>query len=117
MHTRCMVTPVGDLEQLQQRIAAVRNDRGFTTDPLRLLSLLTEEVGEVAGELKKTWSKNYEELQVSELGDELADVFVLITALATSFEIDLADAVEQKFFNADSKRSWATSLSDDASDR
>ncbi len=102
---------MSELPQLQQRIASVRNDRGFTTDPLRLLSLLTEEVGEVAGELKKTWSKNYAELTVDDLGDELADVFVLVSALATSFEIDLADAVERKFFNADAQRTWATSVS------
>lgn len=86
----------------------VRLDRGFTTEPLELLSLLVEEVGEIASELKKTWSLNYSELVVTELGDEIADTFVLLSALASSFDIDLEQAVTRKFIEADSQRLWKT---------
>ena len=99
---------MSELRDLQRRIAAVRAERGFTTDPVRLLALLVEEVGEVAGELKKTWSANYPDLVVDELADELADVFVLLSALASEHDIDLGEAVTTKFFERDSTRQWAS---------
>lgn len=96
------------LKDLQRTVERVRLDRGFTTEPLELLSLLVEEVGEIASELKKTWSLNYSELVVTELGDEIADTFVLLSALASSFDIDLEQAVTRKFIEADSQRLWKT---------
>ena len=99
---------VTTLPELQQLIEATRAERGFTTDPVRLLCLLVEEVGEVAAEVKKTWSDNYPDIQLEELGDELADVFVLLSALASSFGLDLDASVRSKFFGADSERDWAT---------
>ncbi|MEM8924689.1 MAG: hypothetical protein AAGD35_14395 [Actinomycetota bacterium] len=50
---------MAELSDLQQRIVDTRTQRGFTSDPVRLLCLLTEEVGEVAAEIKRTWSPNY----------------------------------------------------------
>ncbi|MEM8924688.1 MAG: hypothetical protein AAGD35_14390 [Actinomycetota bacterium] len=38
----------------------------------------------------------------------MADSFVLLTALAAAFEIDLEQAVLSKFFEADGRRGWAT---------
>ncbi len=97
-----------ELSELQAAIEATRRNRGFTTDPIRVLTLLVEEVGEVAAELKKTWSANYDDMVVEELADELADVFVLLSALASRHDIDLEQAVTSKFFQADATRSWAT---------
>lgn len=97
-----------EVRELQDRIAAKRDARGFTTDPRELLCLLMEEVGEVASEVKKTWSPNYEDLDVEDLRDELADVYTVLSALATRFQVDLEQAVEQKFFGADDAREWAT---------
>ncbi len=99
---------MSELSELQQRIAHVRSERGFTTDSVRILTLLTEELGEVAGELKKTWSKNYADLVPEDLANEISDVFVLLSALASSNGIDLEQAVQRKFFEADSKRTWAS---------
>lgn len=99
---------MSDLATIQQQIVSIRSERGFTTDPVRMLALLVEEVGEVAGEIKKTWSPNYPELNVADVANELADVFVLVSALASSFDIDLATAVHDKFVNADATRSWAS---------
>ncbi|MEW6753948.1 MAG: MazG nucleotide pyrophosphohydrolase domain-containing protein [Candidatus Latescibacterota bacterium] len=97
-----------ELRALQRRVAAARAERGFTTDPLRVFLLLTEEVGEVAGELKRTWSRNYPAFDKGDLADEVADCLVLLLALADSVGIDVASAVESKFFGRDRKRNWAT---------
>lgn len=102
-----------DVWELQELISATRAERGFTTDPVRLLCLLTEEVGEIAGELKKTWSPNYPELVPAELADEIADVYVLLNALASSYSIDVEAAVRSKFFDDDSTRTWASAASPD----
>lgn len=48
---------MSDINQLSQRIVEKRAERGFVTDPLKIHLLLTEEVGEIAGELKRSWSK------------------------------------------------------------
>lgn len=96
------------LSEIQSTIESIRADRGFTTDPVQMLTLLVEEVGEVASELKKTWSPNYPELTVDDLADELADVFTLVSALASRFDIDLEAAVVRKFIEADGNRTWNT---------
>jgi len=97
---------MAELADLQALIEAVRAERGFTTDPVRVLTLLVEEVGEVAAELKKTWSANYPAMEVKDLADELADVFVLVSALASAHDIDIEQAVVRKFIEADATRSW-----------
>ncbi|MEM6430628.1 MAG: MazG nucleotide pyrophosphohydrolase domain-containing protein [Deinococcota bacterium] len=107
---------MSEMQTLQQRIAAQRAQRGFVTDPLKIHILLTEEVGEVAKELKRTWSKNYDDFNQSQLADEIADVFVLLSALASSFEIDIASAVETKFFEKDADRTWNTAKTEAPTD-
>ena len=99
---------MAELAELQLLIASTREARGFTTDPLKLLVLLVEEVGEVASELKKTWSPNYADMVTGDLANELADTFVLVSAIASEFEIDLERAVHDKFIAADGGRHWAT---------
>ena len=105
------------LQELQRAIDVARAERGFTTDPVRLLCLLVEEVGEVAAEVKKTWSDNYPAPSDEDLADELADVFVVLSALASAFDVDLHDAVRSKFFDSDSRRVWATSTTQDPPER
>jgi len=80
-------------------------------DPLKIFILLNEEIGEVAQELKKSWSKNYDGLDPVKLEEELADVQVCLCAFANQFNIDLEEAVEKKFVKADSKREWKTAAS------
>ena len=99
---------MSELRDIQQRIAAIREQRGFTNDPLKIQLLLTEEVGEVSSELKRLWSKNYDAFSKDRVANEIADVFVLLSALATEFDIDLEQAVNKKFIQADSKRTWAS---------
>lgn len=73
---------MSELAQLQKAIAETRAKRGFVTDPLKIHLMLTEEIGEIA------------------------DAFVLLSALATRFNINIETAVTQKFFQKDSHRSW-----------
>ena len=42
------------------------------------------------------------------MANEIAHTFVVLYALASEFEIDMASAVEAKFFKADSKRKWTS---------
>lgn len=95
-----------ELARLQREIQAARRERGFTRDPARLLTLIVEELGEVARELKRTWSPNYGALNVGCLAPELADTFVLLCALASEFDIDLETEIRRKFFGADVDREW-----------
>lgn len=98
-----------DLTELQERIAEERGKRGFVTDPVKLAVLLTEEVGEIASELKRLWSQNYDEFRADRLEDEIADAFVILAALADQFDIDIGEAVEGKFFGKDAQREWKSS--------
>ena len=98
-----------NLTELQRRIAEERAKRGFVTDPVKLAVLLTEEVGEIASELKRVWSKNYDEFRVDRLQDEIADAFVILAALADQFDIDIEEAVEGKFFGKDAQKQWKSS--------
>jgi len=97
---------VTDVRDLQAEIKRVRAERGFMNDPVRLLCLLTEELGEVAAEIKKTWSDNYPDLAIDDLASEISDVYVGLSALASAFDIDLEDAVRSKFFGSDASRQW-----------
>ena len=97
---------MSELVQLQKAIAETRAKRGFVTDPLKIHLMLTEEIGEIAAELKPLWSKNYGDFNPARLQEEIADAFVLLSALATRFNIDLETAVTQKFFQKDSLRPW-----------
>ena len=76
-------------------------------EPDHIYMKLTEEVGEVAGELKHIWSKNYEKFEVEDLQDELADVMVLLLALANQFDIDIETAV-RRIIEKDDDRKWVS---------
>ena len=94
------------LPELQALVHEVRQTRGFTMESLQIFALLTEEVGEGATELKRTWSPNYDGFTKEALADELADVLVCVLALANQFEIDLEQALLDKLVNKDSQREW-----------
>ena len=103
---------MSELKELQKKIVDEREKRGFVTDPLKIQIMLVEEVGEVSAELKRLWSKNYDDFSKERVANEIADTFVLLSALASEFDIDLESAVETKFFKSDSKRKWVSAKSD-----
>ena len=49
---------MSQLCDLQKAISTTRTDRGFVTDPVKLQVLLSEEIGEIASEIKGLRSKN-----------------------------------------------------------
>jgi NTP pyrophosphatase (non-canonical NTP hydrolase) len=97
-----------EIRQLQDKIVAKRAERGFVTDPVKLCVLLTEEVGELASEIKKTWSANYAGTTKEKISEECADVFCVLVAIAQAFDVDIEEAVTDKFFSKDDERKWAT---------
>ena len=101
---------MSELADLQKTISKTRAERGFVTDPVKLHLLLSEEIGEIASELKRLWSKNYGDFNRDRLKEEIADAFVLLAALATQFDIDIEESVVEKFFQKDSTRKWKSAL-------
>lgn len=95
---------MSELAVLQRKISDIRAQRGFFTDPLKIMIHLTEEIGEVASQVRRTWSVNPDDFDQSQLEDEIAEVFVILTALANQFDIDIEQAVVKKFFESDSNR-------------
>ncbi len=98
------------LAELQRAISETRAERGFVTDPVKIHVLLTEEVGEIASEIKRLWSVNYGDFNRDRLQEEIADAFVLLVALATQFDIDIEKAVAGKFFQKDGMREWKSAV-------
>ncbi len=93
------------LRTLQKRVGELRKKRGFTQDPERVLILLMEEIGEVAQQMKRAWSPNYEGLSEEAIGEELADVLFVLLGLCDLLGIDLADALKAKT-GRDALRRW-----------
>lgn len=93
------------LKNLQAKVAALRKERGFTQDPERVLLLLVEEVGEVAQQLKRTWSPNYDAFTKNALAEELADVLFVLLGLAELLDVDLGASIEKKTAQ-DGERKW-----------
>jgi NTP pyrophosphatase (non-canonical NTP hydrolase) len=93
------------LKNLQAKVAALRKERGFTQDPERVLLLLVEEVGEVAQQLKRTWSPNYDSFTKNAIAEELADVLFVLLGLAELLDVDLAEAMKKKTVQ-DGERKW-----------
>ena len=93
-----------ELREIQKRIHDFRKLRGFVMDPQHIYMLLTEEVGEIASELKHEWSPKYQDFSLQRLRDEIADSFVCLCALANQYGIDLEEAVKDKFFEKDADR-------------
>ncbi|MEJ6949792.1 MazG nucleotide pyrophosphohydrolase domain-containing protein [Natronospora cellulosivora (SeqCode)] len=98
------------LTDLQKLIHEKRKERGFVMDPIKIFTLLNEEIGEVAQELKKTWSINYEDFDKNMLSEEIADVQACLIALANQFDIDISSALINKFVEKDSKRVWKSAM-------
>ena len=88
------------IDQLQQRV-----DDWITTvgvryfSPLTNMAILTEEVGEVARIMARSYGDQSEKPsdRDRDLGDELADVIWVVTCLANQTGVDLTEAIERNF--------------------
>jgi NTP pyrophosphatase (non-canonical NTP hydrolase) len=74
-------------------VEAKRQERGFEDSPEHLIMLLTEEVGEIATEVRKSWKGRGDP---AHLGHELIDALTYVLRLAGHFAVDLEQAVRDK---------------------
>ncbi len=96
-----------ELKDYQNYVAGLENERGFdrptTIDKCLLLG---EEVGELFKAVRKTEGLSVDtHSQTMDIGDELADIFIYICALANRKNIDLETAFRAKE-EKNKKRTW-----------
>jgi dCTP diphosphatase len=92
---------MADLETIQQKIIAFRNERDWAQfhDPKNLAEALSIEAGELLENfLWKTTeqSRNLTAEELKNVKEELADIFIFLTYLSEEYKIDLFAEVERK---------------------
>lgn len=88
------------IKELQQRVDEWINTTGVRYfSPLTNMTILTEEVGEVARIMARRYGDQSEKPsdQGRDLSDELADVIWVVTCLANQTGVDLTEAIERNF--------------------
>lgn len=88
-----------NLADIQKYIADMMKVNNFNNTPLELFCYLTEEIGELAKEIRKM--ENNMEIDVKKeynscLEHEIADVFIYVLAICNSYNIDLLKAFKGK---------------------
>ena len=87
------------LNDIQNYITEMMKINKFDNTPLELFCYLTEEIGELAKEIRKT-EKNMDidtrKKYDSCLKYEVADVFIYLIAICNSYNIDLFEAFKNK---------------------
>ena len=96
------------VEELQNYIKNMIEVRGFKTSLLERMCLLTEEIGELAKEVRKTdnnlmvdISKNYN----SNLENEITDVFICLMGMCDLLDMDIVQGLKNKE-EINFKRKW-----------
>lgn len=90
--------PLGEkptLAELQSFVAALVAEKGWSKDPNEILILLTEEVGEVAKEVRHSWKRGHDAVRPA-IGAEMADVLMYLLDLANTYGVDLEQAMRDK---------------------
>lgn len=87
------------LKEIQEYITKMMEANGFHNTPLELFCYLTEEVGELAKEIRKT--EQNMEMDVKKEYDsclkyEIADIFIYLLAICDFYHIDLLEAFQSK---------------------
>lgn len=83
----------------QEYIDLMRETRGFTKDtPQNLMLFLTEEMGELAKEVRKLMKLKLDVNKTieSDIEGEIADIFIYLLSLCNTLDINLAEAVKEK---------------------
>ena len=81
------------LNELCAHVERKRRERGFADREEMLAILLSEEVGEIAKELRKSW-KNLDSPR--ELGMEIIDAITYVLRLGNCFDVDFEAALAEK---------------------
>ena len=88
------------LREIQEYIDEMVNIRGWQNEtPQDAMLLLTEEIGELAKEVRKscTYIQNdVNKNRADDLNGEAADVFLMVLALCRTLDIDLLQAFKEK---------------------
>ncbi len=88
------------LKQLQDYVDEMVNIRGFSDEtPQDCLLLLTEELGELAKEVRKTHThikNDTAKNNKSDLNGEMSDVLMMLLALRRTLDVDLLQAFREK---------------------
>ncbi|CAM3482637.1 MazG nucleotide pyrophosphohydrolase domain-containing protein [Parendozoicomonas haliclonae] len=95
------------LADFQSYVSEMERERGFASQTVKdKCLLLGEEIGELFKAIRKAEGLAMDpQSQVGEIGDELADVFIYLCALANRFDLNL----EQAFLDKETKnkqRKW-----------
>lgn len=96
------------VEELQKYIKDMIEVRGFRNSLLERMCLLTEEIGELAKEVRKTddnlrvdINKNYN----SNLENEITDVFICLMGMCELLDMDIVQGLKNKE-ELNFKREW-----------
>lgn len=88
-----------ETKKLQEKCAKIVKDIDekykIKRDPHFCFTQLSEEIGELARAINMPKLRG-KELDQKNLEEEFADVFVLLSALATMYDVDLESAVDNK---------------------
>jgi len=86
-------------------------ERGFLDQDVNTrLTLLMEEIGELAKSIRKYNNERIDKKsKVNNLSDEIADVFFVLVSIANKCDINIADAFVRKE-EINNKREWIVSI-------
>ena len=87
------------LSDIQEYINKMIEERGFDKETKQdVMLLLTEEIGELAKEVRKSTNIKMDEKQSRQekLSDEIADVFMYVLAMCRVANVDLLEALVEK---------------------
>ena len=87
------------LKDIQTYINKMIEERGFDNEtPQDVMLLLTEEVGELAKEIRKSTQIKMDvtKSRESDVSGEIADVFMYILSMCRVMNIDLLEALKEK---------------------
>lgn len=97
------------IQDFQKYVLDLENERGFTKDVLKNCLMLGEEVGELFKAIRKGTNLQIDHnSKFGSIDEELADVLILVCAVANKFDIDLEKAFRDKE-EINKKRIWSKS--------
>lgn len=96
------------LKDIQLYVNKMINERGFQSEtPQDVMLFLTEEIGELAKEIRK--ARNFQldinKSKEPDVSGEIADVFIYILSMCRVMNIDLFEAFKEKE-EKNMKRTW-----------
>lgn len=96
------------VEELQKYIRDMIEVRGFRTSLLERMCLLTEEIGELAKEVRKTDNNMLMDVNKeynSNLENEITDVFICLMGMCDLIDMDIVKGLKDKE-EINFKREW-----------